>query len=161
MPGGIQKMEGVTPKETISSTVETVSDVSYAEKKDGFNSDAEINKFLDHILELRTIIDKKTAVVNNINDLLDKIFSLNDLNEECLKLLNVLIGVGRDFYFTLEKQYQNIKGLAEQNIAFDEINTFKETIDYLIEMIDDIECVFLILPKDEAFLDVTKKLSML
>jgi hypothetical protein len=154
-------MEGVTSKETINSTVETVSDVSYAEKRDRFTSDAEINKFLDHVLELRTIIDKKTAVVNNINDLLDNLFSLHNLNEECLKLLNVLIGIGRDFHFTLEKQYRNIKVLAEQNIAVNEISGFKETIDYLKEMIDDLESVFLILPEDKAFLEVTKQLSML
>jgi len=154
-------MECLTSKETINNTVETVSSVSYSEKKEALLTEAEINNFLDDYLELCHLLTKKTESVNNVNEILERLFNLNELNDDCLRLLNILVSVGRDFYYTLNKQYQNLIHLIDHKIAVAEINEFKEAIDYLQETIDDLESVFLILPKNTDFVEVTKKLSSL
>jgi hypothetical protein len=154
-------MECLTSKETINNTVETVSNVSYHEKKEALLTEAETNKFLDDYLELCHILVKKTKSINTVNEILERLFSLNDLNEDCLRLLNVVVSVGRDFYLTLDKQYQNIIHLVDHKIAVNEILNFKEAIDYLQESIDDLESIFLTLPKSADFVEVTKKLSLM
>jgi prefoldin subunit 5 len=152
-------MECLTSKETINNTVEAVSNVSYSEKREALLTEVEINKFLDDYLELCHILAKKTESVNTVNETLERLFNLTELNEDCLRLLNVLVSVGRDFYITLDKQYQNIIHLVDHKIAVNEICNFKEAIDYLQESIDDLESIFLTLPKSADFVEVTKKLS--
>ena len=154
-------MECLTSKETINHTVEAISDVSYNEKTEALTTEAEINHFLDNVLGLSQVFNKKTATINTINQLLEKISWLNDLNEECLKLLNVLIGVGRDFHSTLLRQYLNLHNLENNGIAIKPMADFKESIDNLTELIDDLESAFFSLPKMPEFLEATKQLSLL
>ena len=72
-------MECLTSKETINNTVDTVSNVSYTEKKEALMTEEEINKFLDHLLELYKVLNKKTQGANNIIEVLAKIFYLDNL----------------------------------------------------------------------------------
>jgi hypothetical protein len=154
-------MDCLTSKETINNTVEAVSDVSYAEKKEALTTHEEINQFLDNILELKQVLAKKTATVNHINLLLERVSWLNDVNEECLKLLNILIGVGRDFHSTLLRQYYYLHSLESKGIAIQSIDEFKDSMDTLTELIDDLESAFFSLPKMPEFAAVTKQLSLL
>jgi len=146
-------------KENISHTVNTVSELSYSEKRDRLTKEAEIDRFLDHILDLKESIHKKTEGINNLNDLLYNIATFTGLDEDCLKLLNMLIAIGRDYHSTLDQQYSKLKELEE--IASTEINDFGLSIDNLKENIDDLESIFFTLPKSPGFDDVTKELSLL
>jgi hypothetical protein len=148
-------------KQKISNTVNEVNELSYSEKRDSLTKQAEIDRFLDHILDLKESLRKKNQGINNLNDLLYKIASFTGLDEDCLKLLNMLVGIGRDYYSTLERQYLKLAELEEQNIAIEEINEFGLSIDNLKENIDDLESIFFTLPKLPGFTDVTDELSSL
>jgi len=159
--GGQNIMECLTSKQTINDTVEVVNNISFSEKKDSHLSDDEINKFLDDISVLRTLLEQKISAIDNINQLLQKISWLRDLNDECLKLLNILILVGKDFHSTLTKGFTPLDKLSESGIAVSEICNFKESVDDLLDVLDDLEMSFFVFPKNEDFIEINNKLSAL
>ena len=158
---GKKNMACLTSKETINNTVYAVNDVSFNEKKDSHLSDEEINRFLDDISEVKKILDKKKSSIDNINQLLQKISWLGDLNEECLKLLNILILVGKDFHTTLTKGFPALDKLSDNKIAETEVLDFKECVEDLADILNDLEMSFFTFPKDEKFLEATKLLALL
>jgi len=154
-------MECVSSKETINEIVGVVNDVSYSEKKDSHLSNDDINKFLDDISLLRNILDQKVEAIDNINQLLQKISWLKDLDDDCLKLLNMLIIVGKDFHNNLTKGFSTLDKIAEKGIAVKEIFEYKECVEDLSDILNDLDMVFFIFPKDENFVKITNMLSIL
>src|ERR1700756_1028306 len=119
-------MECATSKVAINHTLKTVSDISYSEKTSSFLIESDIDRFLDNVLEFNKLISAKIARVKEINGLLEKISWLDDLNNDCLKRLNALIGIGRDFHATLMKQYTVLEIIKSHDIGTDKIEDFKE-----------------------------------
>ena len=147
-------------REKISRTVATVNDLSYQERKDGLTQ-AEIDHFLDKILEIKESIVSKTESLNKLNDILDKLCQVNGMDEECLKLLNLLIGIGKQYYFTLHTYEDKLSVFSSTNTFIQEINDFKDSIDIFKENLDDLESIFFTLPSMPDFVEVTQKLSSL
>jgi len=155
-------MECLTAKETIGQTFETLSETSYREKKKiKIPTEDEINHFLDKILELNRLLSIKTGKINELNNLLEKISWLNDLNEDCLKQLNELLAVAKDFHSTIIRQFASLNEIRKRGIAKEATKNLKNAIDNFKENIIDLETTFFLLPNFKEFTDTTKELSLL
>jgi two-component SAPR family response regulator len=155
-------MECLTAKETIAQTYETLSATSFKEKKNiKIPTQEEINHFLDKILELQRFLGMKTHKINELNSLLEKITWINDLNDDCLKQLNELLAIAKDFHSTIIRQYASLNEIRKRGIAKESTKKLKEAIDNFKENIIDLEATFFLLPNFKGFTETTKELSLL
>jgi hypothetical protein len=120
----------------------------------------QINAFLDAIIDLKSILTKKTQLIESINERIEKITWFTNLDEECLFLLNDLISSAKDLRTTFIRQYVLLTTFRKKGIAKEEIKNFKSAVDDLKEICDDLESVFFFLPKMPDFNETTKQLSL-
>ena len=118
------------------------------------------NDFLDSLLDFKHSLKQKTETITSFNDCIEKITWFNDLDEECLMLINDLISAIKDLHSSLIHQYISMNYLKQKSIVKEEIRDFKCTIDNLKENYQDLESVFFYLPKMSDFKDTTKQLSL-
>ena len=59
--------------EKINNTFTQVKDISFYEKKNSLHSEEIVNTFLDKILELKRILDKKTQSITKLNIQLEEL----------------------------------------------------------------------------------------
>jgi hypothetical protein len=111
-------------------------------------------------LEFKDSLGEKTNKIFSINDNIDKITWYNDLDDECLKLINDLISAIKDLRSTLIRQYVSMSFLRQKGIAKEEIKKFKIAVDELKEVYEDLESVFFFLPEMPDFNETTKLLSL-
>lgn len=151
-----------TAKDKINATVNEVREASYKEKTNSFNLDSEkdINSFLDKIIDFKQLLTKKTTELNSIVDDLESLTWFDEVDQDCLKLINDIIAATRDWRISLVKQYVWMNGLRSKKIALEEIKEFKHAIDDLKETADDLESVFFHLPQNQEFQEITRELQL-
>jgi hypothetical protein len=153
-------MECITHKAEIEGTFSSVRDFSFDEKRSAYMDQERMNAFLDAILDFKDFLGEKSNRILSINDKVDKITWYNDLDDECLKLINDLISAIKDLRSTLIRQYVSMAFLRNKGIAKEEIIEFKYAIDELKEVYEDLESVFFYLPEMPDFKETTKLLSL-
>ncbi len=115
---------------------------------------------MDAILQLKNDIKLKTKKIYEANEGIEKLTWLNDLDDECLMLLNDLISSAKDLHSSLIRQYVSLNYVRSQGIAKEEIKDFKNSIDELKESYSDLESIFFFLPEMPGFVETTKELSL-
>ena len=153
-------MECLSHKSEIQNTFTSVRDFSFSEKRNLLSEDELNNQFLDAILDLKKSIKDKTVRIYKINDNIEKLTWLNELDEECLMLINDLISSAKDLRSSLIRQYVSLGFLKKKGIAKEEIKDFKNSLDELKETYQDLESVFFYLPEFSGFTETTKQLSL-
>ncbi|MDX9847416.1 MAG: hypothetical protein RBT74_10590 [Tenuifilaceae bacterium] len=147
-------------KEQIKETVSNVRSFSFDEKKSPLNSDERINVLLDSINGFKDLLKSKTQKINNINIRLQEITWFNNLDDDCLRLLNDIISAGKDLHSSLIRQYVKMGSLRKKGIAKEEIRSLKLAIDDLGEAIEDLDSVFFYLPNSPNFIETTRLLAL-
>jgi hypothetical protein len=153
-------MQTLSHKAEIENTFFKIRTISFREKKSPLLYEEKVNAFLDIIIELKIILVEKALIINNINERIEKLTWFNDLDEDCLMLINDLISSAKDLRSSLIRQYVSMNLLRKKGIAKEEIRNFKNAIDDLQETYEDLESVFFYLPKMKEFVETTKKLSL-
>lgn len=153
-------MDCLSHKTKIQNTFSSVRDFSYSEKKNPISEDELNNQLLDAILDLKKSIENKTKKIYEVNENIEKISWLNDLDEECLMLINDLIAAAKDLRTSLIRQHISLDLLRKKGVAKEEIKNFKNSIDELKETYEDLESVFFYLPELPDFVETTKQLSL-
>lgn len=153
-------MDCLSHKAKIQNTFSSVRDFSYSEKRNPISEDELNNQLLDAILDLKKSIENKTKKIYEVNQNIEKISLLNDLDEECLMLINDLIAAAKDLRTSLIRQYISLDLLRKKGVAKEEIKNFKNSIDELKETYEDLESVFFYLPELPDFVETTKQLSL-
>lgn len=153
-------MECLTHKEELQRTFSDVRSLSFKAKKEAQYDEIQINAFLDAINDFKSMLQNQNENLSNINERLEKLTWYNDLDEECMMLLNDLIAVAKDFHSSLIRQYVQMKTFRRKGIAKDVISEFKSEIDDLKESYQDLESVFFFLPDFPDFKETTKLLSL-
>ncbi len=154
-------MACLTHKEEITNTFTSVRTFSFDEKKSPFMDQERMNFFLDAILEFKKSLVDKTEKMQFITNKIEKITWFNDLDEECLMMINDLISGIKDLRSTLIRQYVSMNFLRKKGIAKQEIKNFKLSIDDLKEIYQDLESVYFFLPEIPEFKETTKQLSLI
>lgn len=154
-------MECLSQKAELENAVSDVRAFSFSEKKSPVFDELKLNHFLDAILELKEFLSSKTERIKKLNDDFEKLTWRNDLDEDCLMLINDLIAAARDLHSSLFRQYLRMSFIRTKGIAKDEIKEFKISIDELKEICSDLESTFFFLPKIPGFLETTKSLSLI
>jgi archaellum component FlaC len=153
-------MECTSHKLEIEKTFTNVRVLSFNEKKSPLLDKERINSFLDAILDFKSLLKEKTDKLNHINERIEKLTWFNDLDDECLMIINDLISAAKDLQSTLIRQYVSMNFLRKKGIVKDEIKEFKNSIDELKEAYEDLESVFFFLPEFPDFIETTKQLSL-
>lgn len=153
-------MECLSPKSAIIDTFSNVRNFSFEEKKTPLLDEERVNTFLDAILDFKSDLKDKTERIYNLNEKIESISWLNDLDEECLMILNDIISSAKDLRTSLIRQYISMNYLRKKGIAKEEIKDFKNSIDELKESYEDLESVFFFLPEMPDFEETTQKLSL-
>ncbi len=153
-------MEAIYYKKEIKKTFSDIRTVSFEEKKSSLMQEEQVNAFLDAIIDLKLVLNKKTQVIESINERIEKITWFTDLDEDCLLLINDLISTARDLRTTLVRQYVSLSTIRKKGIAKEDIKNFKSAMDDLKEICDDMESVFFFLPQMPMFVETTKLLSL-
>jgi len=153
-------MECITHKAEIEGTFSSVRDFSFDEKRSAYMDQEKMNAFLDAILDFKDFLREKSNRIFSITYKVDKITWYNDLDDECLELINDLISAIKDLRSTLIRQYVSMAFLRKKGIAKEEISEFKYAIDELKEVYEDMESVFFYLPEMPDFKETTKLLSL-
>lgn len=154
-------MECLSRKAELENVVSDVRAFSYSEKKSPIFDEKRLNYFLDAILEVKQFLSDKTERINKLNDDLEKLTWHDDLDEDCLMLINDLIATARDLHSSLIRQYVQMNFIRSKGIAKNEIIEFKTSVDELKEICSDLESTFFFLPKIPGFLETTKSLSLI
>ena len=154
------KMECLSNKAKIQNTFSSVRDFSYLEKRNPISEEEMNNQLLDTILDFKESIKVKTKKIYEVNENIEKLTWFNDLDEECLMLINDLISSAKDLRSSLIRQYISLDFLRIKGIAKEEIKDFKNSIDELKETYEDLESVFFYLPELPEFVETTKLLSL-
>ncbi|MDE0472494.1 MAG: hypothetical protein OXH57_11190 [Ekhidna sp.] len=153
-------MKCLSTKSTIIDTFSNVRIFSFQEKKSPLLDEEKGNILLDTILDFKSNLKDKTERIYDINEKIESISWLNDLDEECLMILNDIISLAKDLGTSLIRQYISMNYLRKKGIAKKEIKDFKNSIDELKESYKDLESVFFFLPEMPDFSETTQKLSL-
>ncbi len=157
----LSEVKTLSTKSAIASTFSKVRNFSFEEKKTNLLYEERVNDLLDNILDFKNVLKDKTERLIDINKRIESITWLNDIDEECLMVLNDIISSAKDLRSSLIRQYISINYLSKKGIAKEEIRDFKNSIDELKESYEDLESVFFFLPEKPDFIDTTKKLSLI
>lgn len=153
-------MKEVSNKIEITKTFTEVRRFSFEEKKSPLLNEEEVNTLLDAILDFKKIISDKTNKLHDLNEGIEKLTWFNNLDKECLMLINDLISSAKDLRSTLVRQYVAMNFLRKKGVAKEEIKAFKYAIDELKESYEDLESVFFFLPKMPDFKETSKQLEL-
>ena len=149
-------MEYLSFKSQIENTFSNVRRFSYNEKR------TNIDSFLDVILDFKERLRDKTEHVYELSEEIEKLTWFNNLDEDCLMLLNDLISSAKDLRSVLIRYYVTMnERIKIKDIVKSEIEDFKNAIDELTESYEDLESVFFFLPKTPDFVETTKQLSLI
>ncbi len=151
----------VSTTDQINETIDDVRDVSFREKRDGLNAEQQINKFLDHLLDLQKLLNEKSARIEGIIQHMESLTWLNNLSEKELQAINDLIASARDLYFVLIRQYITLDVVVGKDVTKSVMKRLKSAIDDLKEITSDLESVYFFLPRIPDFLETTKELSLI
>ena len=147
--------------EKINDTFSQVKSISFNEKKNALHSEQIVNTFLDKILELKRILDKKTQNITKLNTQLEELTWFSDLDDECLMKINEIISLCNDLHSSLLKYYVGLNPFIKKGIAKAEIKELKEVIADLKEITQDVESRFFFLPQSPLFTETTKEFTLI
>lgn len=147
--------------EKINDTFSQVKSISFNEKKNALHSEQIVNTFLDKILELKRILDKKTQNITKLNTQLEELTWFSDLDDEYLMKINEIISLCNDLHSSLLKYYVGLNPFIKKGIAKAEIKELKEVIADLKEITQDVESRFFFLPQSPLFTETTKELTLI
>lgn len=150
----------ITAGESIAMTTKSVRDASFREKE-GLTQEQVINEFLDKILEFKQIVKEKSKQIDNAVESIESItwFDFKLFDDDLKHKLNDLIASTKDWIDTLEKWYQKCKNFCgKEEIASEEMDEFRASLDDLSESNNDLEKVFFTHVKDEVFIQNTRDL---
>ncbi len=154
-------MECLTAKDRIIDSVKQVRNDSFADKKH-FTEEQIVNSFLDNLLDFKKSLSEKSFKINELNKSLESLTWINEnMDDDCLRLINDLIAAMKDYHSTLIRHYVNASILKDKGIAKDEIKEFKNSIDDLKEMFIDFESIYFHLPQIPGFKETSKELSLI
>ena len=153
-------MDCLLHKPKITEVFNAVRNFSFEEKREAIFDEEKINKLLDTILDFKKTFATKTEKINNLVTKLEELTWCNNVDEECLMLINDLISSIKDLHSSLIRQYVSLTYIRSKNIAKEEIKNFKMAIDNLKEIGVDLESVFFFLPEMPLFKNTTKQLSL-
>lgn len=154
-------MDSTTYKPQILETFQKVRNLSFEEKKEAVFDEKKINKLLDTILEFKKKFASKTSKIENIIKRIEKITWFNDLDNNSLMLINDLVSLIRDLHSSLLRQYVSLNFIRSKGIAKEEIKSFKDAIDDLKDVANDLDSRFFFLPNNDDFQETTKELSLI
>lgn len=155
-------MECLSAKSEISDTFQRVRDFSFQEKKEAFLYEEEkTNEFLGTILAFKNNLVIKTNRINFLLEEIEKSTWYDNLDNDCLMLINDLISSIKDLHSTLVRQYISLDNIRSKGIAKEEIKEFKLAIDDLKKTYQDLESVFFFLPELPAFKETTTLLTLI
>jgi hypothetical protein len=154
-------MNTITSQPQIKETVDTARFLSFEEKREAYFSESKLNQFLDQILEFKKLIALKTNKIEELTEKMELITWLDQLDEESLLLINDLISAVRDLHTSLFRQFKSVETLLEKHVGETEILAFKDAIDDLNDVSNDLESRFFYFSKNEEFINITKELSLL
>lgn len=147
--------------EKINDTFSQVKSISFNEKKNALHSEQIVNTFLDKILELKRILDKKTQNITKLNTQLEELTWFSDLDDEYLMKINEIISLCNDLHSSLLKYYVGLNPFIKKGIAKAEIKELKEVIADLKEITQDVESRFFFLPQSPLFTETTKEFTLI
>lgn len=154
-------METTSFKYGIKNTFSNIRKFSFQEKKSPLMDEDKMNEFLDAIIDFKSYLNTKTNKIQEIVVTMEGLTWFdNNLDEECLMLLNDLIASAKDLRTSLVRQYVSMDTLRKKGIAKQEINAYKNAIDELKETYEDLESVFFFLPEMPQFKETTKQLAL-
>ncbi len=153
-------MNCVSKYPQLSETYEKVRILSFEEKKAAVSDENKMNTLLDAILDLKKMISHKTEIIEELITELESITWIDESGKNELMLINDIVSSLKDFRSTLIRFYVSMNFIREKGIAKTEINQFKNAIDDLKEMTNDLESRFFILPSMPEFQETTKELSL-
>jgi hypothetical protein len=154
-------MNTIASQPQIKETVDTARFLSFEEKREAYFNESKLNRFLDQILEFKKLIALKTTKIEELTEKMELITWLNQLDEGSLLLVNDLISTVRDLHLTLLRQYKSAETLLLKGVGEAEILAFKDAIDDLNDVSNDLESRFFYFSKNEEFINITKELSLL
>lgn len=157
----LEKMDCLADsKSEIQNTFTNIRNFSFKEKKESQQYEEKVNSFLDQLNIFKKELREKTSEIYEINSSIEKLTWYSNLDEECLMAINDLISSAKDLRSSLIRQYVAMnKPFKSRGIAKEEIKDFKNSIDELREVYEDLESVFFSLPEMPEFVETTKKLS--
>lgn len=148
-------------KSEIKKTYSSVRKFSYEEKRNPLISESKVNEFLDAILVFKKELDVRSNKLDEINEKIERVTWFKNIDDDILILINDLISVAKDLHSSLLRQYIAMDKIRTQGIAKEEITNFKNALDDLKELAEDLESVFFYLPEMPDFREITQKLSLL
>ncbi len=154
-------MNCLTYKPQIAETFQKVRRFSFEEKRKALFDENKINQMLDTILEFKKAYVIKTTKIEDLVEKIEKITWFNELDKDSLMLINDLISSIRDLHSSLLRQYISLNFIRSKNVATNEIKNFKNAIDDLKDVANDLDSRFFFLSNNDEFLETTKELSLL
>ena len=154
-------MDCLTSKHQITETFHKVRNFSFEEKREAIIDDKKIDKLLDTILEFKKVYAIKTTKIEELVEKIEKLTWFNQLDKDSLMLINDLISSIRDLHSSLLRQYISLNFIRSKGVAKIEIKNFKDAIDDLKDVANDLDSRFFFLPNNDKFQEITKELSLL
>lgn len=151
-------MDCTIHRSVILNTSEKVRVFSYKQKV-SLSENEQNDLLLDAILDIRQALIDTTNQIESINEEVLKLTWFNDLDEECLMLINDLIAAAKDCHSSMVRQYTRIIISDTSGIGDEIISNYKLAIDDLKETYEDLESAFFFLPEMPEFKEVTKALN--
>lgn len=154
-------MDYLTYKSQIAETFQKVRKFSFEEKREALFDDKIIDILLDTILEFKKVFAIKTTKIEELVQKIEKLTWFNQLDKDSLMLINDLISSIRDLHSSLLRQYISLNFIRSKGVAKFEIKNFKDAIDDLKDVANDLDSRFFFLPNNDKFQEITKELSLL
>jgi hypothetical protein len=126
----------------IRKLVRRVKGLSINANKSTLTDDRHIDDLLDMINSFKKALSEKTALLNEINERIEKLRWFNSMGKDYLELINDVIVTARGLHSPLTSQYISLKSLRRHGIAQDEIAEFKNSINELKKTYRVLETVF-------------------
>lgn len=131
---------------------------SFQERK--HNHQKEIDQIMDYILDFKSMLNEKTNRINNLIISLEALTWHGKPTDDDLLGIHEIIVLGRDFCNSLTKYYVLVNNnFKSRKIATAQIKEYKEALDDLKEVINDLESTFFILPEISEFQKSTIRLN--
>ena len=154
-------MSSISYKPNISKTLTQVRNMTFYEKSSSLQNLEQIDSFLDRILDLKKLLNSKTEKINGLIDEMEKLTWFSDVDQNELQLINDLTSSAKDLRTTLIRLYFSTGVLRNKDVANQEIQELKNSIDDLKESCEDLESRFFYLPEMPEFKETSKELSLL
>jgi chromosome segregation ATPase len=126
----------------IRKLVRRVKGLSINGNNSPLSDEKHIDDLLDTINSFKRALSEKTAMLNEINERIEKLRWFNAMGKEYLALMNDLITSARGLHSPLKSQYNSLESVRRQGIAENEIDDFKNSINELKKSYLVLETVF-------------------